>query len=60
MDVSPPNQNNTLVVNIMTIIAHNSLCSTRAYHIRIDLTLKPLLGNIACNLKKSYNHARSI
>ena len=36
----------------MTMIAHNSLCSTRAYHLRIDLALIPLLRNIACNFKK--------
>ena len=36
----------------MTITAHNSLCSTRAYHLRIDLARMPLLGNVACNLKK--------
>ena len=36
----------------MTIIAHNSLCSTRAYHLRIDLARMPLLGNVACNFKK--------
>ena len=37
----------------MTIIAHNSLCSTRAYHLRIDLAEMPLLGNVACNFKKN-------
>ena len=36
----------------MTITAHKSLCSTRAYHLRIDLALMPLLGNVACNFKK--------
>ena len=48
----PPNQNKTLVVSSMTIIAHNSLCSTRAYHLRINLARMPLLGNVACNFKK--------
>ena len=37
----------------MKITAHNSLCSTRAYHLRIDLDRMPLLGNVACNLKKN-------
>ena len=41
-----------LVVSSMTIIAHNSLCSTCAYHLRIDLALMPLLGHVACNFKK--------
>ena len=36
----------------MTIIAHNSLCSTRAYHLRIDLSQMPLFRNVACNYKK--------
>ena len=36
----------------MTITAHNSLCSTRAYHLRIDLARMALLGNVACNFKK--------
>src|SRR3989337_2027521 len=48
-----PNQNNTLVVSSMTITAHNSLCSTRAYHLCIDLARIPLLGNVACNFKKN-------
>ena len=48
----PLNQNKTLVVSSMTITAHNYVCSTRAYHLRIDLARMPLLGNIACNLKK--------
>ena len=37
----------------MTIIAHNSLCSTHAYHLHIDLALIPLLGNVARNFKKN-------
>ena len=32
-----PNQNKTLVVSSMMIMAHNSLCSAHAYHLRIDL-----------------------
>ena len=48
----PPNQNKTLVVSNMNIIAHNSLCSSRAYHLCIDLALIALLGNVACNFKK--------
>ena len=40
------------MVSSMTIIAHNSLCSTHAYHLRIDLALIPLLGNVECNFKK--------
>ena len=36
----------------MTIIAHNTLCSTRAYHLRFDLALIPLLGDGAFNFKK--------
>ena len=40
----PPNQNNRFVVSSMTITAHKSLCYTRAYHLRIDLALMPLLG----------------
>ena len=36
----------------MTIIAHNSMCSARASHLRIDLALIPLLGNVACDFKK--------
>ena len=35
----------------MNIIAHNSLCSTRAYHLRIDLTRMPLLGNVVISKK---------
>ena len=46
------NQNNTLVVSSMTIITHNSLCSTRAYHLRIDLARMPLLGIVAWKTKK--------
>ena len=56
----PPNQNKTLVVSSMTITAHNSLCSTRAYHLCINLAHMPLLGDVACNLKNSNTHARSI
>ena len=48
----PPSQNKTLVVSSMTITTHNSLCSTRAYHLCIDLAQMPLLGNVAWNLKK--------
>ena len=36
----------------MTITAHNSLCSTCAYHLRIDLALMPLLGYAAGRFKK--------
>ena len=41
----PPNKSKTLVVRSMTITAHNSLCSTRAYHLRIDLTHDAIVGN---------------
>ena len=41
-----------MLVSSMTIIAHNTLCSTRAYHLRIDLAWMLLLGNVACNFKK--------
>src|SRR6266511_610946 len=41
-----------LVVSSMTITAHNSLCSTRAYHLRIDLAHDATAGNVACNFKK--------
>ena len=40
----PPNQNKMLVVSSMTIIADNSLCSTRAYHLRIDLAHDATVG----------------
>ena len=52
----PPNQNKTLVVSSMTMIAHNSLCSTRAYHLHIDLTLIPLMGNVA---SRTLTHAQT-
>ena len=39
------------MVSSMTIIAHNSLCSTRAYHLHIDLALIPLLGNVVISEK---------
>ena len=35
----------------MTITAQNSLCSTRAYHLRINLARMPLLGNIVISKK---------
>ena len=35
-----------MLVSSMTIIAHNSLCSTCAYYLRIDQALMPLLGNV--------------
>ena len=41
------------MVSSITITAHNSLCSTHAYHLRIDLAQMPLLGNVACNFKKN-------
>src|SRR6266536_67502 len=47
----PPNQNKTLVVSSMTITAHNSMCSTRAYHLCIDLAHDATVGNVACNVK---------
>ena len=52
MSVWAASSNNTveskydMLVSSMTIIAHNSLCSTRAYHLRIDLARMPLLGNV--------------
>ena len=33
-----------LVVRSMTITTHNSLCSTRAYHLRIDLAHDATVG----------------
>ena len=33
-----------MLVSSMTIIAHNSLCSTRAYHLRIDLAHDATIG----------------
>ena len=39
------------MVSIMMITAHNSLCSTRAYHLRIDLARMPLLGNAVISKK---------
>ena len=33
------------------ITAHNSFCSTRAYHLRIDLARIPLLGNAVISKK---------
>ena len=41
-----------MLVSSMMITSHNSLCSTRACHLCIDLVLMPLLGNVACNFKK--------
>ena len=42
----------------MTIIAHNSLCSTRAYHLRIDLAHDATFGNRCMeNQKKIYAQA---
>ena len=36
----------------MTITAHNSLCSTRAYHLRIDLAHDATIGNLGMENKK--------
>ena len=43
----------------MTITAHNSLCSTRAYHLHIDLARMPLLGNVAWKTK-NYTHTQDL
>ena len=48
-----------MLVSSMTSIAHNSLCSTRAYHLRIDLAHDATVGERSI-LKISYDHARSI
>ena len=40
----------------MTITAHNTLCSTRAYHLRIDLALDATVGNVAWKTKKNSTH----
>ena len=53
----PPNQNKTLVVSSLTITTDNSLCSTHAYHLCIDLALIPLLGNVV-NFKKFPTHTQ--
>ena len=44
----------------MTITAHNSLCSTRAYHLRIDLAHDATVGNVACNSKKIPTHTQDL
>ena len=36
----------------MTITTHNSLCSTRAYHLRIDLAHDATVGNSCIENKK--------
>ena len=36
----------------MTFTAHNSLCSTRAYHLRIDLAHDATVGNRCMENKK--------
>ena len=48
-----------MLVSSMTSIAHNSLCSTRAYHLRIDLAHDATVGEHSI-LKFSYDHARTI
>ena len=49
-----------MLVSSMTIIAHNSLCSTHAYHLHIDLAQMPLFGNVACNFKKNPTIAQDL
>ena len=41
-----------LVVSSVTITAHNSLCSTRAYHLRIDLAHDATVGKRCMENKK--------
>ena len=41
-----------LVLSSMTITAHNSLCSTRAYHLRIDLAHDASIGKCCMENKK--------
>ena len=48
-----------MLVSSMTSIAHNSLCSTRAYHLRIDLAHDATVEERSI-LKFSYDHTRSI
>ena len=36
----------------MTITAHNSLCSTHAYHLRIELAHDATVGNLCMENKK--------
>ena len=42
----------------MRISAHNSLCSTHAYHLHINLALMPLMGNVV--ISKKFLRARKI
>ena len=46
------NQNKMLVASSMTITAHNSLCSNRAYHLRIDLAHDATVGKRSLENKK--------
>ena len=48
----PTQAQEVAAVSSMNMIAHNSLCSTRAYHLCIDLTQMPLLGNVSCTFKQ--------
>ena len=56
----PPNQNKTLVVSSMTITAHNSLCSTRAYHLRIDLAHDATVEKCCMENKKNSTHTQDL
>ena len=57
MSVRAASSNNTaepkydMLVSSMTIIAHNSLCSTHAYHLRIDLAHDATVGEQKKNKK---------
>ena len=46
-----------MLVSSMTSIAHNSLCSTRAYHLRIDLAHDATVGECS-NFKKIPTHTQ--
>ena len=63
MSVRAASSNNTaeskydMLVSSMTIIAHNSLCSTRAYHLRIDLAHDATVGERSI-FKKNPTHTQ--
>ena len=44
----------------MTITAHNSLCSTRAYHLRIDLAHDATVGERCMEKQKISTHTQDL
>ena len=48
-----------MLVSSMTIIAHDYLCSTRAYHLRIDLAHDATVGK-RCMENKKFLRTRKI